>query len=42
MAAAAERELPGSDPAPFDFGAFRQSLMRDLLNQIRTDMERGG
>lgn len=43
MAAAAERALtdPGSGPA-LDLEALKQSLMRDLLSQIRSDMERGG
>lgn len=45
MTAAIDRALPAPPPASpptIDMESLRQTLMRDLMNQIRTDMERGG
>jgi hypothetical protein len=43
MRAASDRALPAPLAAPaMDMEALRQSLMRDLMGQIRADMERGG
>ncbi len=43
MAAAADRSFDtGNSSSAMDMEALRQTLMRDLMSQIRADMERGG
>jgi hypothetical protein len=42
MTAAADRALAAPAAPGVDMDALRQALMRDLLQQIRADMERGG
>lgn len=42
MTAAADRAFEERTPGAVDTEAMRQTLMRDLMNQIRADMERGG
>jgi hypothetical protein len=42
MAASSDRALPAPEPPTLDVEELRQTLMRDLLRQIRIEMERGG
>jgi hypothetical protein len=42
MAAAADRALTAAPASAFDLDAMRRTLMRDLMSEIRADMERGG